>query len=62
MNYGLVVISLLFFLRAIGDFRYVGFFKKVKQTVFARLDSKYYSPLCLFIAVCGVVIELMGKN
>jgi hypothetical protein len=36
--------------RAIGDFRQVGFFKRVRGTRFARLDSIVYAPLCLFLA------------
>jgi hypothetical protein len=36
--------------RAIGDFRLVGIFKRVRGTRFARLDSIVYSPLCLFLA------------
>jgi hypothetical protein len=33
--------------RAVGDFRLVGFFKRVRGTRFARLDSYVYAPLCL---------------
>lgn len=40
----------VFALRAIGDFRYVGFFKKVRHTDFGYMDSRLYSPLCLLIA------------
>lgn len=49
--YGLVIISLIFLIRAIGEFKYVGFFKKVKSTLFARMDTRFYSPLCAFIAL-----------
>lgn len=38
-------------LRAIGDFRLVGFFKRVRHTRFARLDTTVYSPLCLVLAI-----------
>ena len=38
-------------LRAIGDFRYVGFFNRVRDTGFARLDTLAYSPLCAGLAV-----------
>ena len=31
-NYGLWIIASIFTLRAIGDFKYVGFFKKIKLT------------------------------
>jgi hypothetical protein len=37
--------------RAVGDFRLVGFFKRVQGTTFARLDSAVYAPLCLALAV-----------
>nr|WP_299418729.1 DUF3995 domain-containing protein [uncultured Emticicia sp.] len=49
--YGLKIIAGIFLLRAIGEFRYVGFFKKVKGTKFATLDTKYYSPLCLILSI-----------
>jgi hypothetical protein len=48
--YGLKIIAFVFLLRAIGDFRYVGFFKKLKETKFAILDTKFYSPLCLLLS------------
>lgn len=48
--YGLKIIAIIFLVRAIGEFKYVGFFKKVKATNFADLDTKYYSPLCLVLS------------
>lgn len=36
--------------RAVGDFKYVGLFKRVRGSAFARLDSLVYSPLCLLLA------------
>jgi hypothetical protein len=36
--------------RAIGEFRYVGFFKRVRGSRFATLDTLLYSPLCLLLA------------
>jgi len=42
--------------RAIGDFRYVGFFKRIRGSAFARLDSLIFSPLCLLLAA-GVVLS-----
>jgi hypothetical protein len=36
-------------LRAVGEFRYVGFFKRVRGTAFARMDSLLYSPLALLL-------------
>jgi hypothetical protein len=39
--------------RAVGDFRYVGFFKRVRDSRFATLDTRVYSPLC-FVLAAGV--------
>jgi hypothetical protein len=45
------LIAAVFALRAIGDLRYVGFFKRIRDTRFARLDTLAYSPLCAVLAV-----------
>jgi len=60
-NYGYWVIPSFFILRAIGDFNYVGFFKKVKNTEFAKADSKIFSPLCLIIGIIGLLIQFISK-
>jgi len=54
---GTAVISLLFLLRAIGELRYVGFFKSIRDSEFATWDTYLYSPLCLFIAVSAFLIS-----
>lgn len=59
LNYGLCIIATVFLLRAIGEFKYVGFFKKVNNTKFGKMDTKYYSPLCLLIALSGIILELI---
>ncbi|MGD6900223.1 DUF3995 domain-containing protein [Bacillus infantis] len=41
----------VFLLRAIGDGRYVGFFKKIKHTRFAKQDTALYSPLCVWVCL-----------
>jgi hypothetical protein len=56
-SYFLYTIAAATFIRAIGDFKYVGFLKKKSQSLFAINDTKYYSPLCLFMAVSSVFIE-----
>ncbi len=58
LNYIRWGISILFILRAIGDFNYVGFFKKVKPTKFSKADSQLFSPLCLIIGLVGIVLQL----
>lgn len=47
---GVFASATVFAARAIGDRRYVGFFKRVTGTRFAELDSKLYSPLCAALA------------
>jgi len=59
IRYGYWFIPSIFILRAIGEFNYVGFFKKIKNTEFAKADSKIFSPLCLTIGVIGIVIQLL---
>jgi Protein of unknown function (DUF3995) len=48
---GAWLIATVFALRAIGDFRYVGFFKRIRDSRFARLDTLAYSPLCACLAL-----------
>lgn len=43
------VISFVFFIRAIGDFNMIGFFKKIKETEFANYDTKFFIPLSLYL-------------
>ncbi len=58
-SYGYWFVPSIFILRAIGDFNYVGFFKKVKGTIFAKADSKWFSPLCLGIGIIGFLIQFL---
>lgn len=57
-KYGLWIIAGIFIVRAIGEFNYVGFFKKIKHTKFGQNDTKYYSPLCLTIGIMTIIMEL----
>ena len=52
-------LTLLFFLRSIGDFNMVGLFKKVKSTEFAKYDTWVHVPLCFMIGFL-FVIELVS--
>jgi len=59
LHSGSWILIALFTARAIGEFRYVGFFKKVKASKFAYLDTKYYSPLCVLIAALLCCLEFL---
>jgi hypothetical protein len=50
------VLALGLLARAIGEFRYVGFFKRVRGSRFATLDTWVYSPLCLALALAVAVV------
>lgn len=41
----------VFVARSIGDFRLVGFFKRARASRFARLDTRFYAPLCLLVGL-----------
>lgn len=56
---GTILIGFLFIVRAIGDFKYAGFFKRIKGTCFSANDTRYYSPLCLFVGVCNIIIAFI---
>ena len=47
MRAGAGLAGAVLLLRAVGDFRWVGFFKRRTGTRFAALDDRVYSPLCL---------------
>jgi len=53
---GIWVLAAIFALRAIGDFRYIGIFKRVRDTKFARNDTLFFSPLC--VAISGLALWL----
>jgi hypothetical protein len=47
---GTGLLAAAFFLRVVGDFRYVGLFKRHRETRFARMDNRLYMPLCIGLA------------
>lgn len=61
LKYAGWIIPTIFIIRAIGDFKYIGFFKKIQNTTFGKLDSKFYSPLCLCIGITGIFIQIFNK-
>jgi hypothetical protein len=48
----------IFLLRAVGDFRYVGFFKTLGEDPFRTWDTWLFSPLCLGIGLAALVVAL----
>jgi len=57
---GCAGIALVLLARSIGDRRYVGFCKRVRDTEFARRDTWLYSPLCLVLAAAAGLVAAAG--
>jgi hypothetical protein len=53
-------VPIIFLLRAIGDFKYVGFFKRIRNSDFAKADSYFFSPLCLLLSGLGFWVLWAG--
>lgn len=49
VHWAAVAAGLVFLLRAVGEFRYVGFFKRHRGTRFASMDTWLFSPLCVLM-------------
>lgn len=57
-----VAMAAAFAVRAVGEFRLVGFFKRVKGTRFARMDTRVYSPLCLLLALATAALLWLTRS
>ena len=55
LRFAVMALSVLFLARALSWYKYVGLFKSVRTTQFAKYDSFFYSPLCLLLS-----LSLMG--
>lgn len=51
LQWSIGALAVVMLARAVGDFRLVGFFKTVTGSQFARMDSLYYSPLCVLLGL-----------
>jgi Protein of unknown function (DUF3995) len=58
--WGTRALAVVLVVRSIGDFRYVGFFKRHRGTSFARLDTFCYSPLALALGLGAAVVAWSG--
>lgn len=54
---GAPVAAIVLLARAIGDFRYVGFFKTVRDTRFSILDTRIFSPVALLLGVATAFVS-----
>ncbi|MFD0672909.1 DUF3995 domain-containing protein [Cohnella sp. GCM10027633] len=58
-KFACILCAVVFFVRAVGEFKYLGLFKRIRNTAFGRNDTLYYSPMCLFLAL-AYVLALLG--
>lgn len=56
IKYSTLAIAIIFLLRTMGDFKWVGLFKKVTTTPFAKKDTRYYVPLCFFLSASSFLL------
>lgn len=59
MQYVGCAIGAVLILRAIGEFKYAGFFKRIRGSEFAKYDSLIYSPFCL---LAGSIYLFLAVN
>ena len=52
--------SFILIARSVGDFKYIGFFKKVYNSKFSMLDTRFFSPLCLFLGMAYGLLSAYG--
>ncbi|HSO96538.1 MAG TPA: DUF3995 domain-containing protein [Acidimicrobiia bacterium] len=51
-------VAVVLLARAVGDGRWIGFSKRVRDTAFARRDTRLYSPLCLVLGVAAAAVSI----
>ncbi len=56
IKYSTLAIALIFTMRTIGDFKWVGLFKQITSTPFARNDTRYYVPICVFLSASSLLL------
>ena len=55
---GAAGVGLVLLARAVGERRYVGLFKRERDTEFARRDTWLYTPLCLALGSAAVIVAV----
>ncbi len=53
-----LILGFVFLVRAVGEFKLVVLFKRVRCTSFARWDTWLFSPLCLGISCAALWLSL----
>lgn len=56
VRWGSWLIAAVFLLRSIGDFRWVGFFRREQRTRFAYWDARLYTPVAFALGLGAAAI------
>lgn len=56
LRVGIWGVAATFAARTVGEFRYVGLFKRGSDTPFARWDTRLFTPLCAVIAIAAILV------
>lgn len=56
LRWVLAAVGAVFMLRAVGEFTYVGFFKRVRHSKFAWWDTRLYSPFILAVGIACLAL------
>jgi cytochrome c oxidase subunit IV len=60
LRWSLAGVALILIARAVGDLNLVGFFKQMRETRFALLDTWLYCPLCVVLALGISLLAFCG--
>lgn len=52
------LLAAIFLIRAIGDFHYIGLFKKVRNSQFAFLDTRLFAPISLLLGLACAIVAI----
>jgi hypothetical protein len=55
---GTVAVGVALVARAVGDFRFVGIFKRVRDTQFAEWDTRLFSPVSMLLGIATLWVAL----
>jgi hypothetical protein len=60
LRIAVMALSVLFLARALSWYKYVGLFKSIRTTRFAKYDTWLYSPLCLLLGLSLMGVALLS--
>jgi hypothetical protein len=60
LRVAVISLSVLFLARALSWYKYVGLFKSIRNTRFAKYDTWLYSPLCLVLSLSLMSAALLS--